>query len=244
LNEEALLPEFLAHAALLLDRYAGDIEWVLVDSGSSDRSAELVRDWCRGRSGACLVERDLQNTRGPSIGRALNHSLRSVRVQGDWVQVVPADCALSQESVRDILQGLSAVTRIEWFCCPKRYEPETWSLHLYSWIQNTLRLRALGRAVWTNGMAVRRESLAISPFPELGFMEDSLWCDALIEHQGRPRVLGQIRVSARRYYPDRTLRRIGINFLVISLYRAARMLPLMPIEQVLPRLRRLYLSLR
>jgi hypothetical protein len=93
-------------------------------------------------------------------------------------------------------------------------------------------------------MAVRRKSLEAHSFPELGFMEDSLWCDSLIERHGRPEVLGEIRVSARRYYPDRTLRRIAINFLVISLYRAARMLPVIPIEQVLPRLRLLYLSLR
>lgn len=244
LNEAALLPGFLSRILHLTECFPYEIEWVLVDSGSSDASASIVREWAVNRSGVRLVEKDQQEWRGPSIGRALNHGLRCGSFRGSWVQVIPADCELSTESLGDILRGISVGFSEDWFACVKRYEPETLILRWYSWLQNSIRLGWLGRAVWTNGMAVRRCSLLERPFPEVGFMEDSLWGDALLKQYGRPAVMGVLKVSARRYYPDRTLRRVCINLLVIFFYRMARAMPVLQIEQVLPWLRQLYLSLR
>jgi hypothetical protein len=221
LNESQLLPQFLANAerALLESGVVSSttseesptgplpIEWILVDSGSRDDSYPLISSWLRTSPVAHafrLVPADPDPASAPSIGRALNHALKNSAPRGAWLQVVPADCHLPSKVIAELLAALSGPNRIEssghspqWFALEKRYHPGHPLLTIYAALQNWVRLRALGRAVWTNGMGVRLRSLPnhASVFPTEGFMEDSLFCDELYHRFGRPRVLGYLEVS-------------------------------------------------
>jgi len=250
-NEAEILPDFLAHIRKLSERpLAPRVQWILIDSWSSDRGPSQVDQFLEEIAQLGSTRISLYHLRpekphplGPSIGRALNLVLSTSAAKGQWVQVLPADCQFTLQTFDSLMSQLPHM-KSRWFACDKQYRPSTWSLKLHAGLQNSIRLGLFGRAVWTNAMGVSATLLREAQFPEMGFMEDSLWCDQLRGQLGRPAHFSSIEVSARRYYPNRILRRILTNAVVISLYRLARSLRVIPIERVLPSLRRIYLYLR
>ena len=69
-----------------------------------------------------------------------------------------------------------------------------------------------------------------------GFLEDVVLSDELRASDDWQLVAGRVKVSARRYYPRRTIRRVCLNGAVMFLYRLGL--------TSAPRLRVLYQSLK
>jgi len=238
LNEQRELPVALARLESILDLAGvGEFEVILLDSGSQDGSCGIVRDWVsaqqesRGPSHSKLSWVETQVTslpEGPSLGRALEVLRARGEVSGDWVVILPVDCHLSADAVREFLEwgrskrsgedGQSVVG----VYFPKEYTPNTRVLSAYAWVQNKVRLRALKLAVWTNAITVHSDAWEQVPPPRVGFLEDVIWVDQLLARFGRGAIhvmRSPLLVSSRRYYPARVLRRIWINGLIMLLFR-------------------------
>jgi glycosyltransferase involved in cell wall biosynthesis len=98
-DEEAVLAALRERLEALMDGVAGGAEVVLVDDGSTDRSAELARAWMRESAhDVCLVS--LARNFGMEI--AMSAGLDHVR--GDWTVLMHADLQDPPELVPEMLR--------------------------------------------------------------------------------------------------------------------------------------------
>ena len=103
-NEEANLPRWLAWAKALAD------EMVVVDTGSTDRTAELAR-----KAGASVYSFEWRK----DFSAAKNFALR--KAKGDWIVFLDADEYFSEEDipkVREHIQRLDKDRNVGGFICP------------------------------------------------------------------------------------------------------------------------------
>ena len=217
LNEEALLPETFRHLRGMLDgaptAVANDSEVILVDAGSHDASP-ILANTAASESGWTVVEARLDS---PSVGRTLACGLEAAR--GQTVIFLPADCWLSADALVRLHTHLGAHPG----ACggfAKRYDPQPAILGGYAWLQNRFRLRGLRQLVWTNGIFGPRDALRHSGIPQAGFLEDLQLSDTLRGRAGWVALRSEIGVSARRYYPNKIVRRILLNLVILGVYRA------------------------
>jgi GT2 family glycosyltransferase len=102
----------------------------------------------------------------------------------------------------------------------KRYRDAGVTLRLMAKGLNLVRSRWLGHLVGTQAIFVRRSVFErLGGFRELPLLEDVDLCDRL-RRAGRVVVIEPaVTVSSRRYHKRGVLRQIGINGLVLLLYR-------------------------
>lgn len=213
LNEAGMLEECLDTVATGVQG-PGEWEVLLSDSGSTDASLGIADQWAQAHG-----HRMVRWTGGePSVGRAVSAAARLAR--GEILWVLPVDCHAPPAAWSQLQQSVSTGTRCGAF--PKRYVPSSLLLRPYAWAQNRIRLRASRQAVWTNGLFFPRSQ----PIPTLGFLEDVLLSDAIRRRPDWAALPTPILVSSRRYYPNRTLRRIWINAGILTAYRLFGVSPL------------------
>lgn len=108
-NEESRLPGGLDHVIAFLAGLGGENEVVVVDDGSADRTAEIVRERVQSAPPGVAV-RLLQHDRQQGKGAAIRTGCLDAR--GDFVFFMDADLATPpEESVKllDVLRGGAAV---------------------------------------------------------------------------------------------------------------------------------------
>lgn len=212
LNELPILQTRLARLGENLPA-GGAWEVVLADAGSRDGTLEAAEKIAREK-GWTLVRADLS---APSVGRTVAAGID--RCTGDFAVVCPVDSSLERTSLETLWQTLAS-GEAECGGFRKVYEPAPRLLRGYAWLQNTLRTRASRHLVWTNGIFFRLPADRRDLIPTMGFLEDVALSDRLRRSKKWKYLSVPIHVSARRYYPDKVLRRISINGLILMLYRA------------------------
>lgn len=202
LNEAGIIESALRDLASVLEP---PCETIVVDAGSADGSRELAREIC-ARHGWRFIEANLS---APSVGRTVSAGLTVAK--GEIILVLPADTSLT--SMRELIDAVHRGKRCGGF--PKRYEPSTPLLQLYAYLQNLVRTRWSKNLVWTNGMFFPRGT----PVPTHGFLEDVELSDRLKQSPDWTLISVPLKVSARRYYPNRVARRILVNGLILAAHR-------------------------
>ncbi len=203
LNEIQLIEESL-HRWKLPE---GNWEVLVVDAGSRDGTREKAREICE-TFGWKFVPAALGK---PSIGATVEAGLKEAT--GERVLVLPCDCFLSARAL-EVWRKMAEQGAI----CggfSKRYSPSHAVLSIYAYLQNLIRTRWLRHLVWTNGIYFPRET----KIPTLGFLEDVLLSDHLRKNPGWRFIPLPIQVSARRYYPKKILRRMLVNFSILTFFR-------------------------
>jgi dolichol-phosphate mannosyltransferase len=106
-NEEGCIVETLENVSQALDDASIRYEWVVVDDGSTDSTAALVRRFATGRPGVVLV----MNTGRNGFGAAIRMGLRSAT--GEAIAIVMADGSDSPADMvtyyRTLQQGYDCV---------------------------------------------------------------------------------------------------------------------------------------
>lgn len=97
LNEEANLPGALARLLGTLETFIDELEVIVIDDGSTDRTGAIAREW---------AERDprirvLHNPTPRNYGIALQQGIAAAR--GEWLLHDPADLPLAPEDVARFL---------------------------------------------------------------------------------------------------------------------------------------------
>ncbi|MEI8395732.1 MAG: glycosyltransferase family A protein [Rhodospirillaceae bacterium] len=98
-NKRPYLPFLLA--GLVAQRGDFDREFIFVDDGSNDGSADVLRDLNRGRSNVSIIE---QANQGPA--RALNRGLLEAR--GDLIKPMDADDVLLPDATAVLLEAMTS----------------------------------------------------------------------------------------------------------------------------------------
>jgi rSAM/selenodomain-associated transferase 2 len=162
LNEAASLPSLLAHLQAFRD---GGCEVIVVDGGSDDGSAALVREG----GFDCLM--------APQ-GRAAQMNAGAAQARGDVLLFLHADTTLPQAAAQLIHDAL-ARSGSGWGRFDLRIEGKSRMLPVVAWAINH-RSRWTGIATGDQALFVRRSLfLTIGQFPQLPLMEDLELCRRL-----------------------------------------------------------------
>lgn len=225
LNELPLLEGALESLHAALGQAPGPWEVVISDAGSRDGSVDRLRQMVAQKLWR-LVE---ENFPAPSVGKTVASGVAAAR--GEVIVVLPIDTRLSEAALGELRRSLESGVSCGGF--PKRYVPSTALLACYAKAQNFFRSRLRRHLVWTNAIFARRAILQVSTG---GFLEDVELSDRLRDQQGWRLMSQPVEVSARRYYPDRSVGRICLNGLILVLHRLRLARP--------QTLKRIYTSLR
>ena len=227
-NESKILDQSLKQIQSLQRHFSEwAIEVILIDSGSSDDSQVIASRWTKTDGWKWVHIEDRPPSTGTAVKIGLAHSRSEICL------VLPVDTELPPASLSQ-LQTLITDKNVRCGGFTKQYSPQTLLLIPYQWIQNVIRLRILRHTVWTNGIFFpTNEAPTIS---DQGFLEDVLLSDELRKRADWGVVNAPLIVSARRYYPNRTLRRMLLNLFVMFCFRSRIAGP--------AKLKRLYLSLK
>lgn len=170
------------------------IEALFVDGGSSDGSAEALR-----QGGAAVLE--------SPRGRAIQMNAGAVATSGDILLFLHADTELPAGAERAVASGL-AETDAVWGRFDASIEGESWLLRIVAVAMNW-RSRITGIATGDQAIFVRREAFeSAGGFPQQALMEDVELCRRL-RRQSRPVCLRQrVMTSGRRWHTRGVIRTI------------------------------------
>ncbi|MFI5310936.1 MAG: glycosyltransferase [Gemmatimonadales bacterium] len=101
-NGEQQLPSSLAQLATFLASQPYEAELVLVDDGSAEPAARLLRDFASTRPGVTLLRNEINSGKGTSVARGMRAGRGKFRVFTD------ADLAYPPEEINKILRDLDA----------------------------------------------------------------------------------------------------------------------------------------
>ena len=184
LNERPLLPAVLSQISLLQARFDG-VEWLFVDGGSRDGSAEFLRE--NGQNVICS-----------DAGRARQMNVGAEQASREWLLFLHVDTELADKALGALLDHC-------------RYQPAGWGrfdvrivgrsamLAVVAKMMNW-RSRLSGIATGDMGIFVHRDLFAVvSGFPDQPLMED-IEISRRLRRQVRPHCLFHtVLTSGRRW---------------------------------------------
>ncbi len=190
LNEAANIVALLA-ALHPLRRLGHQI--ILVDGGSTDRTAQLAAPWC-------------DHVLTAPRGRAAQMNVGAAKATGDLLWFLHADSPPGPpvlHQIRTVAGGRGAWGRFD-----VRLGGDAWLLRVVSWSMN-LRSRLSGICTGDQGIFVRRELFQrLGGYADISLMEDIELCTRL-RRIARPRCLpGPLLTSSRRWEQAGILRTI------------------------------------
>jgi len=180
LNEEARVADCIERA-----RQLGDVEVIVADGGSSDRTVER----------ASPADRVLQTLRG----RAIQMNAGAAAAVGEVLLFLHADCWLEPTGMDEVRLSLQNHPEIVGGGFRQILDHPGW---VYRWLEwgNASRVRWPGWIYGDQGLFVRRSVFEqLGGFPVLPFMED-LYFSKRLKQAGRLALLGpHLHVSTRRW---------------------------------------------
>ena len=196
-NEARALPATLDHLA----GQTGNHEIIVVDGGSSDATADIVR----AHAGLTLLS-------APK-GRASQMNAGARAARGDWLLFLHADT---------LLPG-GVLARLEAECATRgcaaggfrqRFTGDDWRLRAISWLHNT-RCRVTRIFYGDQAMFVRRDLFeSLGGFPAVAMLEDVLFSEKL-KRATRPVLLDDSVLTDSRKFVQRGVVRSFARVLVI-----------------------------
>lgn len=191
-------------------KYILEVKVVVSDGGSQDGSAKIAKIFCQNSNWLWT-----QVQIAPSVGRTILNGVRTCNA--DVYFIIPIDCEVGPLNFQALDQALGKGIACGGFY--KEYIPNRRILEIYASLQNKIRLGLLKHTVWTNGIFLKREILDSVPIPSSGFLEDVELSDQIRLLPKWGHIKSPIKVSARRYYPNRIWHRIFINVVIMTMYR-------------------------
>ncbi|MFQ5938227.1 MAG: TIGR04283 family arsenosugar biosynthesis glycosyltransferase [Acidiferrobacterales bacterium] len=181
-NEEIALPTTLEY----LLRQAGDVEVIVVDGGSTDRTREIAQ-----------AEPRVRLLTAPK-GRASQMNAGAANARGEWLLFLHADTLLPEGALYR-LTALKAGGTCQAGGFRQRFSDNSWQLRLISWMDN-LRSRVTRIIYGDQAMFVRRALFEqLGGFPEQPFLEDIAFCERL-KRVTRPVLLDQYVITDSRKF--------------------------------------------
>jgi len=208
-NEEKALPKTLQS----LIAQPGDYEVILVDGGSTDRTAELA--------GAVSA---VQVFAAPK-GRASQMNAGGAIAQGEWLLFLHADTLLPSGSIQR-LNEMEADTAIQAGGFRHRFGGDDWRLKLISFLDNVRCIRS--RIIYGDQALFVRRALfkQLGGFPNQPILEDVAFCERLIKVT-TPQLLSPPVVTDARKFLKMGVWRSFVRVLLIILHVEFR-LPVLP----------------
>jgi len=193
-NEAENLPELLESAAKTGDQLGLPFEIVIVDDGSSDRSAELLTRWIRRDERIRAVHHEANR----GYGAALRSGLREAR--GDFVFFSDADLQFDLGEIVHLLEHADDFEIVAGYRAPRR-DPWLRRVIAAGWGMLVRRLFALGvRDIDCAFKVFRREVLDAIPIESIGAFVNT---EILVRARAAGFRIKQVPVSHRRRYQGR-----------------------------------------
>lgn len=195
----------IAGCLLRLCRDFPEAELIVVDGGSTDRTAELARPYAK------VV--DCERGRGRQLNAGAAAS------SGEVLWFIHADARIDAAAL-DQMRVALADPRVVGGGCSLRFDRNTPSLRYLAWASNQ-RARRLGQIFGDQALFVRRAVFdKLGAFPDYPLMEDFEFSRRL-NRTGRLVLLPATAIaSARRFEPHGTWRMIAFMQVVKALYLA------------------------
>lgn len=208
-NEEKALPATLQ----ALVAQPGDYEVILVDGGSTDRTAELA--------GAVSAVRLLVAPKG----RASQMNAGAVIAQGEWLLFLHADTLLPSGAIQR-LNEMESETAIQAGGFMHQFSGDDWRLKLISFLDNIRCIRS--RIIYGDQALFVRRALfeQLGGFPSRPILEDVAFCERLITVT-TPLLLSPPVVTDARKFLKMGVWRSFLRVLLIILHVEFR-LPILP----------------
>jgi glycosyltransferase involved in cell wall biosynthesis len=193
-NEAENLPELLESAAKTGDQLGLPFEIVVVDDGSSDRSAELLTRWSARDERIRAVHHEANR----GYGAALRSGLREAR--GDFVFFSDADLQFDLGEIVHLLEHADDFEIVAGYRAPRR-DPWLRRVIAAGWGLLVGRLFALGvRDIDCAFKVFRREVLDAIPIESIGAFVNT---EILVRARAAGFRIKQVPVSHRRRYQGR-----------------------------------------
>ncbi len=189
-----------------------DLEIIIFDSNSSDQS-EIYLNILEAEKIARveLLNQQIQPER--SIGRALTQACQ--KAHGEILLILPVDVTLSLEQINQVLAVRWDL--VSWGAFLKKYDSCHVLMRFYGSLQNKFLSEKLKQVVWTNVFFFKRD--LARHIPEVGFLEDLIFCDRLNEITPPYFIKSTVEVNIRKYKKDGLNRRIFFNGIILLLFR-------------------------
>jgi len=202
-NEKCHISDALNHLQTL-----GADEIIAVDGGSQDGTYELIKN-------EFPAVRCYQTA---FAERSFQMNLGAFESQSDVFVFVHADTRLPSNAVKLIREKIESDYIAGGYC--KRYDRSNLVLNIYLAVLNHLYLRKMRCLVGTNAIFVRRQVFEqMKGFPEVPFLEDVIFSDAL-RKMGKVAVINEpVIVSSRKYFENGIIKQILRNMRILLGYK-------------------------
>jgi rSAM/selenodomain-associated transferase 2 len=217
-NEEKALPNTLR--ALFTQQ--GDYEVIVIDGGSSDRTAEIVRAVGLSHQTSALSPARLLTA---PKGRALQMNVGAKQAKSEWLLFLHADTILPSGAIQR-LNEMEADPTVQAGGFMHQFSGDDWRLKLISLLDNFRCTRS--RIIYGDqALFVRRKLFEqLGGFPNQPILEDVAFCERLIKVT-KPFLLSSPVITDARKFLKMGVWRSFLRVLLIILHVEFR-LPVLP----------------